>query len=162
MKPQFIVFILLLTFCFACENEEMLDEKSKTEIWMPNPMAQKFDSGITLHWLNPAIFNKILLPFTYIDPDKFEIYLSKNDPENLAKVATLSNDRTYTHTFKNLSNGNYYYIAVKAIKKGKGSLMSDTIMVIPSVAAKVNQVAASSNYPIETGSMDKTVRFWPI
>ncbi|OFX56858.1 MAG: hypothetical protein A2066_19180 [Bacteroidetes bacterium GWB2_41_8] len=155
-KPQLLVFLLLLTFCLACENEAILDEKSKTEIWVPKPIAQKFDSGITIHWLNSVIFNKILLPFTYIDPDKFEIYLSKNDPETLEKVATLSNDQTYSHTFRNLLNGSYYYIAVKAVRKGKESLMSDTIMVIPSIAAKVNQVAASPNYPLETGSMDKT------
>lgn len=156
MDPKCLVLLLLLSFCISCVDKEIQADKRLTEIWIPKPIAQKFDSGITIHWLNPVIFNKVLLPFTYINPDKFEIYLSKNNPENLSKVATLDNDESYAYTFKNLSNGSYYYIALKSIKKGKESLMSDTIMVIPSVGAKIDLVAASSNYPFETASIDKT------
>jgi hypothetical protein len=155
IKRYFAVILILVSFCSSCNKDEVLDENGKTEIWKPLLTSIRHDSYIEIQWLNPMIFEIFLRPYTFIDPDAFEIYLSKNDPQHLEKIATLGNDKKYKYEIRNLTNGHYYFLAVKALKKGKLPLMSDPIMVIPSVPEKIQQITANKDFPMESGSISK-------
>jgi len=107
---------VLILFCFSCDKNETIDD-SKTEIWKPLLTSIRHNSSIEIQWLNPAIYDKVLRPFTYIDPEAFEIYMSEENPDILKKIATLTSETKYE--IKNLTNGQIYFIAVKALKKRK-------------------------------------------
>jgi len=143
---------VLILFCFSCDKNETIDD-SKTEIWKPLLTSTRHNSSIEIQWLNPVIYEMVLRPFTYIDPEAFEIYLSEENPDILKKIATLSSETKYE--IKNLTNGRIYFIAVKALKKGKLPLMSDTIMVMPSVLNKIQQINENKDFPMESGSIAK-------
>ena len=142
-------------FCISCDKNDSQNPNDKTEIWRPALSSIRDDSSVRLFWLNPVTFEKILLPFTYIDPDRFKIYMSKGDPQHLVKIADLDNDKKYSYNITNLTNGLNYFIAVKAIKHGKEPLMSDTIMVMPSVPEIIQQLTDNTGFPMESGSISK-------
>lgn len=155
MKKILIFSFGLILFCISCEKNDTQNTNEKTEIWRPALTSIRDDSSIELTWLNSVIFELNLRPFTYIDPDEFEIFMSKNDPEHLIKIVTLKNDKTYSYKVSNLSNGSNYYFAVKAIKKGKEPLMSDTIMAMPSGSEEILQIINNKDFPMESGSFSK-------
>ncbi len=155
MRRIYTVAMILILFCISCDKNDSQNPNDKTEIWRPALSSIRDDSSIRLFWLNPVTFQKILLPFTYIDPDRFEIYMSKGDPQHLVKIADLDNDKKYSYKITNLTNNLNYFIAVKAIKHGKEPLMSDTIMVMPSVDEVIQQITDNSGFPMESGSISK-------
>lgn len=155
MKNIFYITVCFIALCFSCNENELVEENGRTEIWRPLLTSVRHDSSIEIQWLNPVIYEKILRPFTFIDPEAFEIYLSKDDPQHLEKIATLDNDQKYKYELRNLTNGQYYFLAVKALKKGKLPLMSDTIMVMPSGPEKKKQIVSNNDFPMESGSIDR-------
>ncbi len=155
MKRIYFVPIILILFCLSCDKYDSQHPDDRTEIWSPKLMSIRDDSSVELLWLNPVIFEKVQRPFTYIDPDRFEIYMSMGDPFHLGKIADLDNDKKYSYKITNLTNGINYFIAVKAIKHGKKPLMSDTIMVMPSIPEILHQLTDNTNFPMESGSISK-------
>lgn len=126
---KFIIIVLILLF-LGCEKEETFIDNS-TVIWRPVPVAMIENSQIRLNWLNYSIFNDILLPYTFVNPDNFGIFISKGTPDNFTKLIDLENDESYSYPIENLEDGQSYYLFVVSKKRGYSSLISDTIMAIP-------------------------------
>lgn len=155
MRRIYIVPIILILFCISCNKNNPQDRDDRTEIWRPKLISIRDDSSVELFWLNPVIYEKILRTFTYIDPDRFEIYMSQGDPQHMAKIADLDNDKQYSYKIINLTNSLNYFFSVKAIKHGKEPLVSDTIMVMPSIPEILHQLTDNTNFPMESGSISK-------
>ena len=127
---KFIIISLVLLILGCDKNETLVD--NGTVIWRPNPVATIDNNQIQLNWLNYSIYNMVLLPYTFVDPDNFEIYISKGTPVNFTKLIELKSDGNYAYKIENLTNGISYYFYVVSKKKRYSSLVSDTIMAIPS------------------------------
>jgi Tol biopolymer transport system component len=128
-KKVVLIFFCSLLF-ISCEKDETLINDG-TVIWRPNPIAIIGNKQIQLNWLNYSIYNLVLRPFTYADPDNFEIYISIATPDSFSKLIELKNTNDYSYKIENLTNGQPYYFYVVSKKKRYASLISDTIMVIP-------------------------------
>jgi Tol biopolymer transport system component len=127
-KAVFLFFFSLIIF--SCEKDETLINDG-TVIWRPNPIAIIGNNQVQLNWLNYSIYEMVLRPFTYVDPDNFEIYISIATPDSFTKLIELKNTKDYSYKIENLTNGQPYYFYVVSKKKRYSSLISDTIMVIP-------------------------------
>lgn len=123
------IYLILILLVIGCEKESLIDDG--TIIWRPRPVAVIDDSQIQLKWLNYSIFQFVLRPYTFVDPDNFDIYISKGTPDNFTKLAEVKNDGSYSYQVKNLNNGQPYYFYIVSRKKRYNPLVSDTIMAIP-------------------------------
>ena len=142
MKKNIILSLFLLIL--GCEKNETLINDG-TVIWRPNPVALIGNSQIQLNWLNSSISEMVLLPYTYADPDNFEIYISTKAINNFTKLAELKNDGKYSYKIENLSNGQPYYFYVVSKKKRYNSLISDTIMAVPNPKINSENLISYSN-----------------
>ena len=91
-----IIIIGLFLLILGCKKDETLINDG-TVIWRPDPVALIGNDQIQLNWLNYSIFNMILLPYTYVDPDNFEIYVSTGTTDNFTKLIELKNDGKYSY-----------------------------------------------------------------
>lgn len=154
MKKYIIIGLIVLLF--GCEKNET-DTEGKV-IWKPDPIALISESEVQLSWLDHSIYNKILLPYEIVDPDKFEIYISKNDYPNFTKLIELENNKEYSYTIAGLDNNEPVYFFVTSLKKGFNKLISDTIMVIPNKEiAPVDLAVQSDNHTIVSVSTAKSI-----
>ena len=150
MKKYFILGFFLAFF--GCEKNE-LNTEGKV-IWKPDPVAIISDSKVQLSWLNYSIYNDILLPYEIVDPDKFEIYISKNNFPYFNKLIELDNNKKYSYTIKGLTNNQPVYFYVTSLKKGFEKLISDTIMVIPNKeVSPIDLAVQSDNHTIVSVSI---------
>ncbi len=137
MKKLIILSFVLLIM--SCKKDDSLIDDG-TVIWKPRPVAIIDNNSVQLKWLNCSIFNEVLLPYTFVDPDNFEIYISKGTPDNFTKLVELKNDRSYSYQIKGLSNGESYYFYVVSKKKRYSPLVSDTIMAIPNPMTELKTI----------------------
>jgi Tol biopolymer transport system component len=137
MKKYLALSLIILIL--SCEKEEILIDDG-TVIWKPDPVAIIDNNQIHLKWLNYSIFNNILPPYTFIDPDNFEIYISKETPNNFTKLVDVKNNGNYSYQIENLINGQSHYFYVVSKKKRYSSLVSDTIMAIPNAMTELESI----------------------
>lgn len=142
MKKILILSLVLLIL--GCDKDETLIDNG-TVIWRPVPVATIDHSKIQLNWLNYSIFNFVLLPYTYVSPDYFEIYISKGIPDGFRKLVEVKNDESYSYQIENLENGQSYYFYVVSKKKRYSSLVSDTIMAIPNPQPQAENLITTAN-----------------
>lgn len=136
----FSLFLLIL----GCEKDDSLIDDG-TVIWRPNPVALIGDNQIQLNWFNSSIFNMVLLPYTYVEPDHFEIYISTETADNFTQLVELKNDGNYSYKIENLANDQSYFFYVVSKKKRYNSLISDTIMAIPNQKPETKNLITSGN-----------------
>ncbi|HAQ20868.1 MAG TPA: hypothetical protein DCR40_16795 [Prolixibacteraceae bacterium] len=139
-----IIIIGLFLLILGCKKDETLINDG-TVIWRPDPVALIGNDQIQLNWLNYSIFNMILLPYTYVDPDNFEIYVSTGTTDNFTKLIELKNDGKYSYKIENLANGQSYYFYVVSKKKRYASLISDTIMAVPNQKTNTENLITVNN-----------------
>ncbi len=142
MKKFIIISLILLVL--GCQKEETLIDDG-TVIWRPVPVATIDKNQIQLNWLNYSIFNDILLPYTFVNPDNFEIYIAKGTPDGFTKLIEVNNDESYSYQIANLENGQSYYFYVISKKKRYSSLVSDTIMAIPNPQPQTENLITTDN-----------------
>lgn len=142
MKKSLIIGLILLII--GCEKDETLIDNGIV-IWRPMPVATIDHSQIQLNWLNYSIFYYVGLPFTYVSPDYFEIYISKGKPNGFKKLVEVKNDGSYSYKIENLENGQFYYFYVISKKKHYSSLVSDTIMAIPNPQPLTETLITTAN-----------------
>ncbi len=142
MKKKIILSLFLLIL--GCEKDETLINDG-TVIWRTNPVALIGNSQIQLNWLNYSFSDLVLLPYTCVDPDNFEIYISTKAADNFTKLVELKNDGRYSYNVENLSNGQAYYFYVVSKKKRYNSLISDTIMAVPNQKTDSENLISFSN-----------------
>ncbi len=128
-KMKKFIILSLILLILGCKKDEILIDG--TVIWRPKPVAIIDNNQVQLNWLNYSIFNLVLLPYTFVDPDNFEIYISKGAPDNFTKLIEFKNDGDYSYQIENLTNGQSYYFYIVSKKKRYTLLLSDTIMAIP-------------------------------
>ena len=151
---KIIPLLILAALMVSCEktDTDIIDE---TELWRPLPVAVRDGSAVELSWVNPVIFDYVLLPFRWVDPDIFEIYMSTGESQAMNKIATIREAKQYSYRMEDLNPGTTYLFAVKAWKKGKTPLMSDTIMIIPAPGAKTIQLLDNKDFPAESGTASR-------
>ena len=146
----------LITILFGCENN-VIDTEGKV-IWKPNPDAIINDSEVQLNWLNGTIYDEVLLPYEIIDPEKFEIYISRNSYPNFTKLIEIENDKEYSYTIKDLDNNQPVYFYVTSLRKGFEKLISDTIMAIPNKEiSPINLAVQKENHTIVSVSRANSI-----
>jgi Tol biopolymer transport system component len=146
----FLAFFTILNI--SCDKQDSTGPSGENRLWPPALSGIRGDSSVELKWMNPIIFNKMLKPFDYVVPERFEIYMSEGDSQNLAKIATVENDGLYTYTVSNLKNGLNYFFEVKSIRKGMEPEMSGLIMIMPSEPEEIRRITENKDYPMESGS----------
>lgn len=136
MKNFFIFGILIILL--SCDSSVSVKDK-ETRIWKPIPIAYINDCQVKLFWFNNSILNEILLPYDWVTPDKFEIFIS-TDNQNFNKLTELNNDNKFNYTIENLQNGNSYYFYIISKKNGYEQLISDTIMAVPNIRTQFEKL----------------------
>lgn len=133
-----IAILLILAGGASCSDDNASsddnvssDDNEKYVMWTPCPIATIDDGAVQLNWLNYSIYNKILLPFEWVSPDKFDIYISESETSKFRKLIELKNDESYSYTSDKLQNGKPYLFYVVSKKNGFKSLYSDTVMAVP-------------------------------
>jgi len=123
----------------SCDS--MQENCENCAIWGAFPMAIIDDSKVQLHWMKPMPdpFDRTDM----VDPDKFDIYFSKNQRSNFLKLIDSKREdlyreenhpykyRYYTYTVDELQNGEPYFFYIVSKKNGFKPLTSDTIMAVP-------------------------------
>ena len=102
---------------------------AKFVMWRACPDATIDDTKTYLNWA--VLFDEMLRPYEFVNPDKFDIYIAQHDMSNFTKLIELNNDESYSYTVENLQNSNPYFFYLVSRKVGFKPLYSDTIMVIP-------------------------------
>jgi len=126
---KIIIFSLLISL-FGCEKNPTVNTDGK-EVWIPNPIAVIGDGEVQLHWANFYFYDKMIIGYDWVEPDKFEIYVATDKSSHFEKLAVLRNDKSYTYILKNLDNNQPYYFYMTSLKSGYFKRISDTIMAIP-------------------------------
>ncbi|MBP7508114.1 MAG: PD40 domain-containing protein [Prolixibacteraceae bacterium] len=129
MKKIFLS--LLIIALFACEKDEDLISTEKTPLWRPNPVAYISENIVKLKWSGGFVLYAEKFPGDYVEPDYFEIYISKDRYPDFVKLVKLKNDYNHEYTVTDLTPGKPVYFYVASIKKGYEKLITDTIMAIP-------------------------------
>ena len=127
MKKFYIVYLIILVI--GCKQEDI--DSDKFVMRAANPKATIDDGSVQLHLDNYAATEYVLLPYERVKPDKFDIYISKNDLSNFHKLIELEYDEICSYTIDELQNGSPCFFYVVSKKKGYKSITSDTIMVVP-------------------------------
>lgn len=125
-----LITLSLILLVLSCEKDDSLIDDG-TVIWRPDPVAIIDNNQVQLKWLNYSIFEMVLRPYTFVEPDNFEIFISKGTSDNFSKLEQIKNDGNYEYQIENLENGQPYYFFVVSKKNRYSSLVSDTIMAIP-------------------------------
>ena len=107
-----LVLILMLS---GCEKGDLVVDENT--IWKPDPIALIGDSQVHLSWLNNSIFHPVGRKYDIIDPDQFEIFISKSSYPKFTKLKKLQNDKTYAYTLEGLENDQPVYFYITSIKK---------------------------------------------
>lgn len=139
-----IIILSLFLLILGCEKDESFINDG-TVIWRPNPVALIGDHQIQLNWFNSSILNKIIRPYTYVEPDHFEIYISTERADHFTPLVELTNDGNYSYKIEKLANDQSYYFYVVSKKKRYISLISDTIMAIPNQKTDTKNLITSGN-----------------
>lgn len=138
---RFLIFLLIVTL-YNCSKDETV--KTDDNMWQPNPIAYINDQSVQLFWHNAVYYRTsycdIYFPYVYVEPDEFDIYLSKETMDNFKKYVEIKNGGVYNYTFNNLENGKPYYFYIVAKKWGYQNLPSDTIMAIPDFKAEYEEL----------------------
>ena len=130
-----LITLCLILLVLSCDKDDSLIDDG-TVIWRPDPVATIDNSQVQLKWFNYSIIKLILQPYTFVEPDNFEIYISKGTPDNFSKLEQIKNNGNYEYQIEDLENGQPYYFYVVSNKKRYSSLISDTIMAIPNSMTK--------------------------
>lgn len=126
---KFLLFIILITIV-SCDDSEEEVVRPKL-IWKPQPSGIIGNESIQLNWFNSSLLLMIGRPFDYIEPDKFEIFVSYQNINSFIKLTEFDNIGEYTYKVNGLKNNEPIYFYVTSLKSGYNKLISDTIMLIP-------------------------------
>lgn len=148
-----IIILSLFISLFSCEKNPT-DNTNGKELWIPNPVAVIGDGEVRLNWPNFYTYYKMIIGDEWVEPDKFEIYITTDKSSHFEKLAVLRNDKSYTYTIKNLNNNQPYYFYMTSLKSGYLKRTSDTIMAVPGEKKlSVNLIVKEDNENISSISI---------
>ncbi len=122
------LFILAL---FSCDKNEDIISAEKGNLWKPNPVAYIAEGQVQLKWTGGFVLHENSFPGVYVEPDYFEIYISKDNYPDFDKLVKLKNDYVHEYTVTGLTDDKPVYFYVASLKEGYEKLITDTIMAVP-------------------------------
>lgn len=129
MKKYF--FLGLIIALFGCDKNEEPILTNKGNLWMPNPVAIIAEDQVQLRWTGGVYLHALNFPGVYVEPDFFEIYISKDDYPNFVKLVKLKNNHMHEYTITGLTEEKPVYFYVTSMKEGYEKIITDTIMAVP-------------------------------
>lgn len=148
----YIGFLLLLTL-WTCKIDPpiQLGTSGTNELYTPYLTSIRNNGEVTLKWGKPAcpLCGGCVCP--QLEPDHFEILISETGPSELDFHATVSSNVSEV-TVDNLTNGNTYYFAIKAVGDGGQFTVSKTIMTIPDDPENIQTLFQTIDKSKEFGS----------
>ncbi len=127
---KFLISLIIIVL-FGCDKDEDIISAEKAPLWRPHPVAYIAENSVQLKWTGGFVLNAKNFPGEYVEPDYFEIYVSKDNYTEFVKLVKLKNDYTHEYTVTDLTPGKPVYFYVASIKKGYEKMITDTIMAIP-------------------------------
>ena len=126
-KVKFLIaFVVLL---LSCEYNDY-PASSREGLYTPYLTGIRSDGKVTLKWGKPGCLSCATCACPSEDPDHFEILISKGGASDL-RVLTSTDKNIFEIVIEDLTNGQPYHLAVRAVKRGKNATVSRTIMTIP-------------------------------
>ncbi len=152
MKPIAISSAIAILFLLACQKQKNLGDQRLSP---PKLVAYRTtdQAAIKIYAING---DDIWRPFQYVAPDRFKIYRSTGDLNHFEQIDDIPNDETYTYTAVALQPETPYFFYVKSEKNGLETVVSDTIMVVPSEAEQPIRLTNPQSYPIQSATMSPT------
>jgi hypothetical protein len=126
---KFSILVLMLVLVYCKKETSLINDG--TRLWRPDPTSKIDDGLVTVNWWNYILNEQTSSSDQFVDPDYFDIYISKDNLKSFSKAIQIKNDNKYDYTFTNLINNSVYYFYVIAKKDGYLPLYSDTIMFVP-------------------------------
>jgi hypothetical protein len=145
MKKYLLIALVAVLFGCKKENFEEVEIKEGSVMLKPFPVALIGNNVVKLTWYNNAYLEKYYFPYEVVEPDRFEIYISRNNYPNFTKLVEIYNTKRYSYTIPLLENNKPVYFYVTSLKKGFDKLISDTIMVIPNREIPPVDLAVQNN-----------------
>lgn len=154
-----LVFICFLIFNSGCEEIE--DNNGKYALITTSIVATRKDASVSISW---NIFNPNWLYIyrpndspKWVNPDYYEVYLSKNTSENWELIRTIENSNGYnSFTLTGLTNNTSYYIYLKGISdKVKDAESTNIAMFIPSAYKPTYSFILKDYYGHDIYSFDR-------
>lgn len=141
-----LIAVLLLS---ACQKEKNLRDQ---RLLPPSLVAYRTtdQAVIKIYAING---DDVWRPFDYVAPDRFKIYRSVGDLNDFKQIEHIPNDETYTYTATELEAGTPYYFYVKSEKIGLESVVSDTIMLVPSEVEQPVRLTNPQSFPIQSATI---------
>jgi Tol biopolymer transport system component len=144
---KILLFFSLIVIVSCDKNDDANSDGSKTDeafLWVPRLIGFINDKQVELNWYNYIGFYKMMIiPYNYVDPDKFEIYQSSETVHDFKKMIEIDFNGENEYIVKNLKNNKPYYYYILSKKKGYHSLSSDTIMVIPNPMSELTTLIST-------------------
>ncbi len=136
MRPHGLIIPIL--FCAIIFNSgcEKIQENNDYALVTTSIVATRNDASVqvTLNIFNPewAFKNKPEGSPVYVNPDYYEVFLSKNTPGNFKLIKTVNNPNN-SFIISGLTNNTQYYIYLKGFSdKVKDAKTTKVVMFIPS------------------------------
>ncbi len=148
MKRYLKIFLLISTLA-SCEKEKVNTIESSF-FWSPIIKVDKGDKEANLSLIDPRPFTTYRYPGPS-NPDRFKIFISDDD-ENFSLYSEVDIS-TNSIPVENLLNGNSYYFIVASYKANQDSIISHSVMTIPSARLETETYLTNSDFSIERLSM---------
>lgn len=148
---KILTAILIAIGLWGCKKDNTLKDVTN-ELYSPALKSLRNNRQVVLQWQKPWC------PFEcpQFAPDRFEILMSNTDPSRLQLQATVTGN-VFSFTINSLTNGTPYYFAIKAVGDNKKPALSNTIMIIPGNAERIETIlpVASKSREQATWSSDR-------
>jgi len=156
-----IILFPLFTSVFFTGCEKIKDSNDKYALVTTSIVATRKDASVSVTWniSNPNWLKSYNLndDIEYINPDYYEVYLSKNTSENWEMIRTIDNSNRYkSFTLTGLTNNEPYYVYLKAISdKVKNSKSTNIAMFVPSTYKPTYSFIMKDYYGHDIYSFDR-------
>lgn len=144
MKIKHLFLLMMALMCFsACENDDEMLVEGQDGLWTPTLSSSLIADGrVTLRWasLDPYMFSRSDVTtrcamFSYVRPDRFEIYQSDHPYDGFTKIVEIkNNDQEIEYPVTGLTNGKPVYFRVKSLRKKYLTMESAPFFFIPNPA----------------------------
>lgn len=154
-----LVFLCFFVFYTGCEKIE--DYNDKYALVTTSIVATRKDASVSVTW---SIFNPNWLYIynpndstEYVNPDYYEVYLSKNTSDNWEMIRTIDySNANNSFIITELTNNEPYYIYLKAISdKVKNAKSTNISMFIPSAYKPTYSFIMKDYYGHDLYSFDR-------
>lgn len=139
-------FLLLIFLTFSCQNDDQNQEVYGDFIWGALLSSEKSENTVNLKIIDPTPFTDYAPPGP-ATPEYFNVYIS-DDMETFQLIQKVKVGTTDLEV-ENLTNDRPYYFYVSSHRDGYETIVSDTLMTIPSAKILATEIPINLSYSIE-------------